>query len=292
LKMETMKKKITLVLALVICFVPGVSSCATNPVEHIAKVRSGIAQISLVINKKPYPIGSAFLVEGGLVTNSHVLDVNNSNDIAIRFADTNPKDIANYIVINNFKKIIARESPKSAKDYAYLKFHDSRFKNRHVFQFSDSSNISVGEQVVFLGFPFGDPYMTSHIGYISAVYDSNNVEIIQIDGSVNGGNSGGPLLDLKTGKVVGIITKSKVGFIAREFDKLIKTLQQNQVALEQVKGTISSKGVDPFQAIQASQSAMEQIAKNLKKSANVGIGYAYSSNYVRDDIIKKRAVPK
>ncbi len=291
--MEIMKKKTILVLVLVICFVHGVSSCATNPVEHIAKVRSGIAQISLVINNKvSKPLGSAFLVEGGLVTNSHVLSTAASKQIAIRFADTDPNDRASYIVINNFKKRIAGESPKSAKDYVYLKFDDPRFKKRHVFQFSDSSNISVGEQVVFLGFPFGDPYMTSHCGYISAIYTRNNIEILQLDGSVNGGNSGGPLLDLKAGKVVGIITRINIGFIALEFDKLIKTLQQNQVALEQVKGMMKAGKIDPFQAIQASQSAMEQIAKNLRQSANVGIGYAYSSNYVRDDIIKKRMVTK
>jgi hypothetical protein len=291
LRMETMKKK-KLILALMICFVPSVSSCATSPVEHIAKVRSGIAQISPVINNNVSdPLGSAFLVEGGLVTNSHVLSTTASKHIAIRFADTDPNDIANYIIINNFKKIIARESPESARDYAYLKFDHQHFKNRHVFQFTDSSNLSVGEQVVFLGFPFGDQNMTSHIGYVSAMYIKNNVQIIQLDGSINGGNSGGPLLDLKTGKVVGIITKTNIGFLVKQFDELIESLKQNQIVLEKRQKMLDLGGVDPMNALKVSQAAMERIAKNLRQSANVGIGYAYSSNYVRDDIKKKRVVP-
>lgn len=283
--METRNKKTTLLLALVICFVPGVFSCAMAPVEHIAKVRSGIMQISLVINNTLHgSLGSGFLVEGGLVTNSHVLSGVTSNQIAIRFAGSDPKDPDSYILITNFRKRIVRESLKSEEDYVYLKFDNPRLKNRHVFQFTDSSKLSVGEQVVFLGFPFRNPHMTSHIGYVSAVYDANNIKTIQIDGSVNGGNSGGPLLDLKTGKVAGIITKANVGFLVEEFDNLIEALQQNQKLFEDREDMVALGGVDLMKAFKASHAAMEQIAKNLKQSANVGIGYAYSSNYVRDAI--------
>jgi len=292
--MEVRKKKTTLVLALVICFVLGVSSCAMNPVERIAKVRSGIAQITLIKNKNLYRVGSAFLVEDGLVTNSHNLRTIAFDMIAIRFADMDPNDNASYIVINNvdLKKKIASESPESAKDYVYLKFYDPRFENRHVFQFTDSSNLLVGEQVVFLGFPFGDLHMTSHIGYVSAMYTRNNIEIIQIDGSINSGNSGGPLLDLKTGKVVGIITQANVGFVVKQFNELFASLKQNQKILEERQGMADFAGIDLMNAFKVTYVAMEQIAKHLRRSANVGIGYAYSSDYVRDDIIKKRVVPK
>jgi len=244
------------------------------------------AQIILVHNNKRIPYGSAFLVEGGLVTNSHNIRSQDFNSIAIRFADSNPSDKRSYIPLSRkeCEKIIAKESIESERDYVYLKFTHPKFKGRHVFEFADSSNLSVGEQVTFLGFPFGMNQMTAHIGYVPSIYETNGVEIIQIDGSINGGNSGGPLLDLKSGKVVGIISRANVGFLVDEFNKLIEALQQNQVALEDAKGMMRMGKIDPIEAIKASQAAMEQIAKNLRQSANVGIGYAYSSNYVRDDI--------
>ena len=144
----------------------------------------------------------------------------------------------------------------------------------------------VGESAVFLGFPFGMTQLTSHVGFISSIHNRNSVKVIQIDGSVNGGNSGGPLLDIKTGKVAGIVTRSVTGLIEEQFRNLLYALQQNQKALEGAKSVMRIGSIDPIQAIIASQAAMEQIAKDLHRSANVGIGYAYSAEYIRDAIIK------
>jgi hypothetical protein len=43
-------------------------------------------------------------------------------------------------------------------------------------------------------------------------------------------------------------------------------------------------GLDPVDGLRASQAAMLQIATNLRRSANVGIGYAFGSNHVRDHL--------
>ena len=128
--------------------------------------------------------------------------------------------------------------------------------------------------------------MTSHLGYVSSIHkNSVGVEIIQIDGSVNGGNSGGPLLDLKSGKVVGIVTRAVKGFIIEEFDRLLEALQHNSQALQSTrKARMILGGIDPLKAIGKSFAAMEVLARDLRRSTNVGIGYAYSSNYVRDQI--------
>ena len=126
--------------------------------------------------------------------------------------------------------------------------------------------------------------LTAHMGYVSSIHDQRGRELIQIDGSVNGGNSGGPLLSLETGNVLGIITRAVTGIIEEEFNKLILTLRQNQEILSKTKSSMSIGGIDPVQGIRASQAAMEQIASNLKRSANVGIGYAFSTNTIREQI--------
>ncbi|MCK4472537.1 MAG: trypsin-like peptidase domain-containing protein [Anaerolineae bacterium] len=255
-----------------------------NPVELIAQVRSGVVQVLLERERVRICSGSGFLVEGGLVTNSHNIRPRNVDAIAIRFADTDPEDPVSYIRLLP-EDCVAAESSEGEKDYAYLRLSDSDFDDRHVFEFTDSSNpLSVGEQVVFLGFPFGMPQLTSHIGHVASIHERNGVEIIQIDGSVNGGNSGGPLLELKTGKGAGIVTRAVTGFIEEQFNRLIDALRQNQVACQEAQMLMSIGGIDPMQAIGASQVAMEQIARDLHRSANVGIGYAYSAKYVREHI--------
>jgi hypothetical protein len=49
---------------------------------------------------------------------------------------------------------------------------------------------------------------------------------------VNSGNSGGPLIDLKTGKVAGIITRAETGLLREQFDRLLQALKDNQRILQ------------------------------------------------------------
>lgn len=252
-------------------------------IELIANVRSGIAQILLERGRERISSGSAFLVDDGLVTNSHVIRSLTFDAIVIRFEDTEPSDEIRLLYDNCMKMIVA-ESPENEKDYVLLKVSEPEFEERHAFEFTDLSDLSIGEQIVFLGFPFGSPYLTAHSGHVSSLHCTNDVEVIQIDGSINGGNSGGPLLDLKTGKVAGIVTRSETGLLRKQFNNLLVALRDNQKALEGAKSMISLAGVDPIDAIRASQAGMEQIAIHLRRSANVGIGFAFSAKYIRDEI--------
>ena len=106
--------------------------------------------------------------------------------------------------------------------------------------------------------------------------------MIQIDGSVNGGNSGGPLLEMDGGTVIGIVTRAHVGFVAEQFDNLIGALRNNVDVLANQRASISIGGVDPIQAVRGSQAAMVEIAATLRRSANVGIGFAFSSSHISE----------
>ena len=76
-----------------------------------------------------------------------------------------------------------------------------------------------------------------------------------------------------------------------QFNNLINALRNNQQVLEQQsgRGGIRLSGIDPIQAINASQVAMEQIAQNLRRSANVGIGFAFSAKYISENIALLKA---
>lgn len=255
-----------------------------TPSELIAQVRSGLVQISLERQGERLGSGSGFLVEGGIVTNSHVIRPAGKIDaITLRLADTDSDDSIRLLPENCYQAVAA-ESPENEKDYAFLRLSEPEFENRYRFLFEELLHLVVGEQVVFLGFPLDMSQLTAHIGYISSIFDNRyNIRTIQIDGSVNGGNSGGPLLNLN-GKVIGIVTRAVTGLIEEQFKTLIQSLRDNQIALQSAQRIMRLGSIDPIKAIQASQSAMEQIAVNLQRSANVGIGYAYSAEYIRKHI--------
>ena len=147
-------------------------------------------------NDQPRPVaqGSGFFIseDGYLVTNNHV--VSEGSDFSV--------------VTNDGKELDAKligTDPRT--DLAVLKVDGGGSKFTYV-DFADDSKIRIGDWVVAVGNPFGLGG-TVTAGIVSArgrdigagPYD----DFIQIDASVNRGNSGGPTFNLN-GQVIGINT--------------------------------------------------------------------------------------
>lgn len=70
-------------------------------------------------------------------------------------------------------------------------------------------DMQVGDDAFFIGYPFAD--LGNHIQSISScivsakVINDRGTHIYQVDGVANKGNSGGPLINSKTGQIAGII---------------------------------------------------------------------------------------
>ena len=142
--------------------------------------------------RKASSLGSGFIINenGTVITNNHVIA--NADDILIK---VNSKE---------YKAKVIGSDPYM--DIAVLKM-ETKDKFTPV-SFGDSDKARVGDWVVAIGNPFGlGGTVTS--GIISARNRDINLtrydDFIQTDASINQGNSGGPLFNLK-GEVVGINT--------------------------------------------------------------------------------------
>ncbi len=254
--------------------------------EIMSIMRSGIVRIAFFKGDNQVGNGTGFLSSNYLITNSHVIRPNGTFDaVQMTFGDQliNPITSVRYLP-ETFYASVVRESPENDDDYAILKIDESEFNDRYQFQFDSIDDSGLGEQVLFFGFPFGTENLTSHVGYISSVFTHGSQNRIQIDGSINPGNSGGPLVSLESGKVIGIVTKTQTG-LEEDFDELVEAIKRNVQALESRSRTIMMiGGIDPIQASRVTMQILQKVAVNMKRSANVGIGYAYDSSYVASAI--------
>ena len=142
--------------------------------------------------RKAASLGSGFIIKknGTVITNNHVIA--NAEDIIVRVDN------------KEYQAKVLGADPYS--DIAVLKIQSSNEFN--VVNFGDSDKARVGDWVVAIGNPFGlGGTVTS--GIISARNRDINLtrydDFIQTDASINQGNSGGPLFNLK-GDVIGINT--------------------------------------------------------------------------------------
>ncbi len=142
--------------------------------------------------RKASSLGSGFIIDtkGTVVTNNHV--ISGADDILVRIGDKEYK-----------AKVIGADP---YMDIAVLKIETKdQFKPVN---FGDSDKARVGDWAVAIGNPFGLGG-TVTAGIISARNRDINLtrydDFIQTDASINQGNSGGPLFNLK-GEVIGINT--------------------------------------------------------------------------------------
>ncbi|MFN4020637.1 MAG: Do family serine endopeptidase [Erythrobacter sp.] len=143
-------------------------------------------------------LGSGFIIsaDGYVVTNNHVINPPDARAKLESITVTLP-DGTEYEA-----DLIGADA---ASDLAVLKIRAS--KTFPFVKFGDSSAARVGDWVVAIGNPFGlGGTVTS--GIISAVYRNTGQggaydRYIQTDASINRGNSGGPLFDMR-GNVIGI----------------------------------------------------------------------------------------
>ena len=151
-------------------------------------------------NQKVQGLGSGYIIspDGYIVTNDHV--AGNANEITVTMTDGS----------HHQAKIIGSDP---VSDICLLKIDE---ENLPYVELGNSDDIIIGEWVVALGNPFGlfelNDKPTVTVGVISAsgmnlepINDRYYLNMIQTDAAINGGNSGGALVN-SLGQVIGMNT--------------------------------------------------------------------------------------
>ena len=151
-------------------------------------------------NQKVQELGSGYIIspDGYIVTNDHV--AGNANQVTVTMTDGSHHEA----------KIIGSDP---VSDICLLKIDET---NLPYVELGNSDDVIIGEWVIALGNPFGlfelNDKPTVTVGVISAsgmnlepINDRYYLNMLQTDAAINGGNSGGPLVN-SVGQVIGMNT--------------------------------------------------------------------------------------
>lgn len=219
----------------------------------IPKVKASIAFIVVFDSAtKPLGTGSGFVFSkpGILITCNHV--VKDGVSVALKFPDA--EFISGEIVIRD-----------EEHDLAVIRFADPA---RQPLPLGDFKKVTEGMPVVFSGYPFSSQNLTTHQGILSAIIkDAAGVTNYSIDGTVNSGNSGCPLMT-PAGEVIGVVNAKR-----RNRNDLLERVEKLQ------SGAVSLHGIDLVEIYQA-----------LAENSQLGVGNAIPAFYIPEH--KDPDVPK
>jgi len=188
--------------------------------------------------------GTAFVFQRGdvLVTCNHV--IKGSEKIVIKFPDSEEYLNANILISDE------------EHDLALLRF--SPDKVREPLSLAKNPDVKEGSPVIFSGYPFGFKNLTTHQGIISGIIkDPVGIITYSVDGSVNLGNSGGPLMN-SDGEIIGVINAMRV--VRGGLLNKVREMKMGAIKLH------DTDLVDIFQAI----------ISNLQ----LGVGFAVPASYI------------
>jgi S1-C subfamily serine protease len=182
----------------------GLSSDEQNNIDIYKSARLATVYITSTTVRRDFfyqpvasrSLGSGFLInpEGLILTNFHV--VSGSSRIQVTLSDQT----------QYFGRALDTDR---SDDLALIKIEPKQ--KIEVLKLGDSDRLQVGQKVLAIGDPFGleGTLTVGVVSSIGRVIDSENDQrlegMIQTDAAINGGNSGGPLLD-SSGAVIGINT--------------------------------------------------------------------------------------
>lgn len=151
-------------------------------------------------------VGSGFLYNnrGDIITNAHVIEDASVVEVTLSTTETYPAAIVGM---------------SKEKDIAVIRV--PQLINQRPMSIDTTQSIDIGTDILALGSPLGYQNSVS-VGIISGTNRSFDIdgysyeEVYQISSNITHGNSGGPLIDQTTGKVIGInsagISDTDIGF--------------------------------------------------------------------------------
>lgn len=203
-----------------------------------------------------------------VVTNHHVIEPNLLNDQPIIAITENGIQLSATVLSH---------SDKTQYDFAILELQDPLPSNRNVLQPNLTTETTRGTELLFSGFPHGIHDLLVHEAIVSGPVQQH---AFYIDGSVNGGNSGGPIVN-KAGELVGIVTQRR--FLGGQS---LQTLGQqvaqlaNQCSGMANRGSVQIMGIDFGQFANMMAQGLGAMSQVIEANANSGIGIGFKIQFM------------
>jgi hypothetical protein len=215
--------------------------------------------------------GTGFIFRKRLVTCYHVATAAfPGGKIRIMFGAWDARE--HVFTVEEFAALLIGFSPRDKRDLA---IYEASFFPRHEECSLDVPHVLPQlrpfQPVAIIGHPFGVSEAVGHRSVITRTFESDGVQLMQLEGAINVGNSGGPVLTLEEGGVIGVVVRKQPG-LSDAFEVMRNRLVDQMRSLEAKEMTGDNLVLK--QSILETQNAVRILSDEVLRSTNTGIGYA------------------
>lgn len=169
-------------------------------------------------------------------------------------------------------------SPENQYDFALLVVQGALPPGRQVLQPKANPTAPRGLSTLFAGFPHGIHDLLVHEAVVSGPAAPH---AFYIDGAVNGGNSGGPIIEKATGELIGLVTQRRFlgGVQLGQLRQKVQQLTQHCQGVAS-QGYVQIMGVNFGDFAQMMAQNFLVVDQLLQANANSGIGIGFSIGHM------------
>jgi hypothetical protein len=241
---------------------------------------------------------TGFKVNDFIVTDESIYNILKCEEVVFQFMQDdgyNPKRIIK-MPFSEFLERINRLVEFEDEGYALIEFDQIDIADIPGMKIELHGDFCIGQQIAMIGYQVDQDNLSLKSGIISSFFKSkDDKRSIQFDAVIKHSNSGSPLIDVESGKVIGVVGH-RLAAISKSYEDFKKIINENLRLLKKSEGMMNILEIDPIQVLIANQNQLKQVSKDFYRSASMLFGYANElsslGNYIEDIKFSVNAVKK
>jgi len=228
---------------------------------------------------------TGFKVKDCIVTDEFIYKVQKCEEVVFQFVQEDGFTPHHQVRMSftEFTQRINRLAEFDSTGYAIIEF-DGRAPEASTLTIEPAGSSCIGQEIAIIGYHADQDSLCLKKGIVSSFFKAKNENrLIQFDAFIKHGNSGSPLIDAGTGKVIGVVGH-RLSSISKTYEAFKSIIDENLKLLKKSEGMMNILDIDPIQVLMANQNQLKQISKEFYKSASMSFGYAHQIHNIGDYI--------
>lgn len=219
---------------------------------------------------------TGFFIENSIVTDESIYKAKSCHEIVIQFFQENGYEPAHAVKLS-YDELNGRLNRVAEYDNeGFALISTDGLVMDHVPSLIPEFELDnhIGTNIAIIGFHEDASNMSLKRGIISSfIKAESGKRYIQFEASIKQGNSGSPVINIETGKVIGVVGY-KLSAFANAYDAFKNIIEENLRVLKKSEGKMNIMDIDPIQVLIANQNQLKQISKEFYKTAVMNYGFA------------------